>query len=164
MPKAQRSMRNAQRVRAHVCWALSIGLCALSLSRLAAQSSSSTSEGFSVSYLDRSVDACTDFYQFACGKWLVANPVPADRARYSRLNELADRNARIVRDILENAAFTASNQTPDEQKIGDAYAACMDQKTIEARRAEPLEQLLREIDAVSNREQLIRLAARFSHD
>ena len=157
-------MRNAQRVRAHGCWALSIGLCALSLSRLAAQSSSSTSEGFSISYLDRSVDACTDFYQFACGKWLVANPVPADRARYSRLNELADRNARIVRDILENAAFTASNQTRDEQKIGDAYAACMDQNTIEARRAEPLEPLLREIDAVSNREQLIRLAARFSHD
>src|SRR5262245_8175661 len=162
MPKAQRSMRNAQRVQAHVCWALSIGLCALSLSRLAAQSSSP--EGFSVSYLDRSVDAYTDFYQFACGKWLFANPVPADRARYSRLNELADRNARIVRDILENAAFTASNQTPDEQKIGDAYAACMDQKTIEALRAEPVEPLLREIDAVSNREQLIRLAARFSHD
>jgi len=129
---------------------------------LAAQSSSS--EGFSVSYLDRSVDACTDFYQFACGKWLIANPVPADRARYSRLNELADRNARIVRDILENAAFTTSSRTPDEQKIGDAYAACMDQKTIEARRATPLEPLLREIDAIKNRAQLIRLAARFSHD
>ena len=69
---------------------------------IAAQSG--TSEGFSVSHLDRSVDACTDFYQFACGNWLVTNPLPADRARYSRLNELADRNVRIVRDILENAA------------------------------------------------------------
>jgi endothelin-converting enzyme/putative endopeptidase len=121
-------------------------------------------EGFSVSHLDRTVDACTDFYQFACGSWLVTNRLPADRARYSRLNELADRNARIIRDILENAAFTTSSRTPDEQKIGDAYAACMDQKTIEARRATPLEPLLREIDAVRNREQLIRLAARFSHD
>jgi putative endopeptidase len=129
---------------------------------IAAQTASS--EGFSVSYLDRSVDACTDFYQFACGRWLVANPLPADRSRYSRLNELADRNVRIVRDILENAAFTTSRRTPDEQKIGDAYAACMDQKSIEARRAMPLEPLLREIDAVRSREQLIRLAARFSHD
>jgi putative endopeptidase len=129
---------------------------------IAAQSG--TSEGFSVSHLDRSVDACADFYQFACGQWLVANPLPAARARYSRLNELADRNVRIIRDILENAAFTTSRRTPDEQKIGDAYAACMDQKTIEARRAMPLEPLLREIDAVRNREQLIRLAARFSHD
>jgi endothelin-converting enzyme/putative endopeptidase len=125
---------------------------------------SSSSEGFSVSHLDRNVDACTDFYQFACGKWLASNPLPADRARYSRLNELADRNARMVRDILENAAFTTSSRTPDEQKIGDAYAACMDQKTIEARRAMPLEPLLREIDAIRNREQLIGLAGRFSHD
>jgi len=129
---------------------------------IAAQSASS--EGFSVVYLDRSVDACTDFYQFACGNWLGANPLPADRSRYSRLNELADRNARVVRDILENAAFTTSRRRPDEEKIGDAYAACMDQKTIEARRATPVEPLLREIDAVRNREQLIRLAARFSHD
>jgi putative endopeptidase len=145
-----------------VSWLLTAFVVTTATIPIVAQSFSS--EGFSVSYLDRSVDACTDFYQFACGKWLIANPVPADRARYSRLNELADRNARIVRDILENAAFTASNRTPDEEKIGDAYAACMDQKTIEARRAGPLEPLLREIDAVSNREQLIRLAARFSHD
>jgi len=129
---------------------------------IAAQSTSSA--GFSVGHLDRSVDACTDFYQFACGNWLVANPLPPDRARYSRLNELADRNAHIVRDILENAAFTTARRTPDEEKIGDAYAACMDQKTIEARRATPVEPLLRDIEAVRNREQLIRIAARFSHD
>jgi len=121
-------------------------------------------EGFSVDYLDRRADACTDFYQFACGNWLATNPLPADRSRYSRLNELADRNVRIVRTILEDAAFNKSRRSSDEQKIGDAYAACIDQETIEAKGARPIQPLLREIDAVKTREQLIRLAARFSHD
>src|ERR1700741_3969538 len=106
MLEAQCAMRTAQRV---VGRALSIGLCALGLSlpcaqRLAAQ------EGFSVEYLDRGADACTDFYQFACGNWLATHPLPADRPRYGRLNELADRNARIIRSILEQAAVTQSGR------------------------------------------------------
>jgi len=162
MPNAQCSVRNAQRVRVRVCCALSIALGVLVLSPLNAQTESSG--GFSTAHLDRSVDACTDFYQFACGNWLATHPLPPDRARYSRLNELADRNARIVRDILEDAAFNNTRRTSDEQNIGDAYAACMDQKTIEARRAAPVEPWLREIDAIHTRQGLIQLAARFSHD
>ncbi len=154
-------MRNAQR---RTRWALGIGLCALGLSLLGAQRLAAQSEGFSTDYLDRSVDACTDFYQFACGNWLATHPLPADRSRYSRLNELADRNVRIVRSTLEDAAFKQSARTSDEQKIGDAYAACIDEKTIEAKGARPIQPLLRDIDGIRNRRQLIGLAARFTHD
>src|SRR5258706_15542502 len=59
--------------------------------------------GFDPAALDRSVQPCNDFYQFACGGWLKRNPVPADRARYGRFDELTERNQPTLKDILENA-------------------------------------------------------------
>ena len=142
--------------------AVTAALCAFALSMCAARLAAQ--DGFSLEYLDRTADACSDFYQFACGTWLLSHPVPSDRARFGRLNELADRNVRIVRSILEDAAFTKKSRSSDEQKIGDAYAACIDQETIEAKGARPVQPLLRQVSDVGTRERLVRLAGRFSHD
>ena len=141
----------------------SIALLVASLCAGAA-AAQSASDGFSVDHLDRSVDACTDFYQFACGHWLTANPLPPDRARYNRLSELADRNARIVRGILEDAAAKTAGRTSNEQKIGDAYAACMDQDAIERTGAAPALPLLGRIAAVGSLKELLAIAALFTHD
>ena len=50
---------------------------------------------------NRTVDPCTDFYQFACGGWIAKNPIPADRPRWGRFDELQERNFEILRRILE---------------------------------------------------------------
>src|SRR3954452_3251757 len=47
---------------------------------------------FDTSAIDKSVDPCTDFYQYSCGNWIKSNPVPSDQVRWGRFNELAERN------------------------------------------------------------------------
>ena len=89
--------------------------------------------GFDPTAIDRGTPACTDFYQFACGNWTARNPVPPDRARWGRFDELAERNQTALRGILEKVQANDPRREAIDQKIGDQYAACMDEAAIEAK-------------------------------
>ena len=91
---------------------------------------SKAAAGSMASALDRTVDPCVDFYQFACGNWTKNNPIPSDQSIWSRFGELAERNREKLRDILEGSA-KEPNRTANEQKVGDYYASCMDEAAIE---------------------------------
>ena len=100
---------------------------------MTAQESKTTSDSV-VTSMDKSVDPCVDFYQFACGGWIKNNPIPPDQSIWSRFGELAERNREELRGILENAA-KAPNRDANEQKIGDYYSTCMDEAAIEKKGA-----------------------------
>src|SRR6188768_4270015 len=80
-----------------------------------------------VADLDTTVKACTDFYQFANGGWLAANPVPAAFASWGSFSELTERNNLVLKEVLESAARAAPTTTnPNTKKLGMFYASCMD--------------------------------------
>jgi putative endopeptidase len=119
-------------------------------------------DGFDINAMDKSIDPCVDFYHYACGTWLKENPVPPDKAAYGRFTELADRNREILRDVLEKASAPNPGRSANEQKIGDYYASCMDESSIENKGTAALQPELARIDALKGKDTLPTLLTHFS--
>ncbi len=110
-------------------------------------------------FIDRSVDPCLDFYKFACGKWNALNPIPADQPRWDVYAKLAQENQRFLWGILQEYAWPAASRTPNQQKIGDFFAACMDEAAVEKAGAAPLKPMLDAIAALKSTADLPALLA-----
>ncbi len=104
---------------------------------------------FDVSALDLKTDPCQDFYKFACGNYAAKNPIPGDQTSVDQFYTLYNVNAERLQGILTRYAAAGSAHTPNEQKIGDDYAACTDTALIDGKGLGPVQQLLGEIDHVS---------------
>ena len=124
-----------------------------------AQNSATKAAGFDISALDKSADPCVDFYQYACGGWMKANSIPADQSIWGRFDELDERNQFILRDILQEASTKSAPAGSNDQKIGDYYGSCMDEKAIEEKGASPLKPYLDSIAAIKSKKDLPKFVA-----
>ena len=113
--------------------------------------------GVATEDMDRSVKPGDDFFVYAEGTWLKNHPIPADKTGTGYNYELPDEIEQQVKTMVERLA--ANPNSPVAQKIGDAYAAWMDESGIEARGLEPLKPYLAKIDSVETKKQLVELMA-----
>lgn len=106
-------------------------------------------QGVQADDLNRGVEACTDFYEFANGTWRSQNPIPASLPRWSRRIAANAANWHRQQSVLEEVSRkTAWPRGSVEQVIGDHYASCMNETAVDAAGLTPLAPLMAEIDAI----------------
>src|SRR5215813_10681219 len=122
-------------------------------------------KAFDTSRMDKSADACDDFFQYANGTWVKNTPIPPSQSRWGSFNILAENNRDVSHDILEKAARDTAPGGPaklvgtdylNQKLIGDFYASCMDEDAIEKAGAHPLDAEFAQINKISSVDDLKR--------
>ncbi|XP_008318964.1 endothelin-converting enzyme 1 [Cynoglossus semilaevis] len=93
--------------------------------------------------LDRSIDPCHDFYNFACGGWLKKNPIPDGKSRWDAFSNIWEHNTIEMKHLLENTTMKGLSNA--EEKAQRYYEACMNEAMIEKLGAKPLQELISQI-------------------
>jgi putative endopeptidase len=122
-----------------------------------AQSSNSSTpqaDHLDLTQVDRSLDPCTDFYQFACKKWIAKNPIPSDQVSWWLGTKLMLWDQAVVHNILDKTSADDPQRNPIQQKIGDFYASCMNESEINKKGLDPIKPELDRIDAIKDKKQL----------
>jgi putative endopeptidase len=99
--------------------------------------------------MDPSADACSDFFEFACGNFVKTAQIPADRSSWGAIELVTKDNEDYLHKVLDDAAVTPSKD-PVIAKLGQYYAACMDESAIESAGIAPIQPMLDEIAKVKD--------------
>jgi endothelin-converting enzyme/putative endopeptidase len=134
-------------------------VCFLSLASAQQPNTATHQPALDVTSMDRSIDPCVDFFAYSCGGWIKKNPIPPDQSSWDTYSKMQDENLARLKEILEAASAPDPKRDIVKQKIGDYYAACMDEKAIDAKGAAPLQPGMDRIAKINSKADLAGVAA-----
>src|SRR4029450_10772777 len=111
--------------------------------------------------MDKSVKPGDAFFHYATGAWIKRTEIPPEYSRWGAFNELIERNNDALDTIAEKASQTPVDPklAPETQKVGDYYASGMDEQAVEAARTTPLAEEFQKIDAMKDRQDVLKETA-----
>ena len=110
--------------------------------------------GINLADLDTSVRPADDFYEYACGGWMKANPLPAAYSRYGSFDRLAEDNNKRINGILKELQENTYPEGTVEQKLSDLYKLAMDSARREKDGLAPVMPIIKRMEAAKTKEQL----------
>ena len=126
----------------------------MALAMMTASASAQLKSGINLNDLDKSVRPADDFYEYACGGWMKANPLPAAYSRYGSFDRLAEDNNKRINGILKELQENTYPAGTVEQKLSDLYKLAMDSARREKEELAPVMPLIKRLEAAKKKEQL----------
>ena len=110
--------------------------------------------GINMNDLNKNVRPADDFYEYACGGWMKANPLPAAYSRYGSFDRLAEDNNKRINGILKELQENTYPAGTVEQKLSDLYKLAMDSARREQDGLTPVMPLIQKMEAAKTKDQL----------
>ena len=132
-------------------------LIVMALTTMTVAASAQLRSGINLNDLDTSVRPADDFYEYACGGWMKANPLPAAYSRYGSFDRLAEDNNKRINGILKELLENTYPQGSVEQQLSDLYKLAMDSVRREKDGVAPIMDDLKALENAKNKEQLFKV-------
>lgn len=136
-----------------------VAFCSFTLTGMA---QSDLGTGLNGADLDKSVRPADDFYQFACGGWMQAHPLPAAYSRYGSFDKLGEDNVKRINGILNELKTKEYAEGTTERKLSDLYKLATDENRRNADGVAPLMPMLNRIQAAKDVKSLVALQMEMS--
>lgn len=107
-------------------------------------------DSFDTRWIDKTKNPCVDFYEYACTNWKKQHPIAADQKDWTFAREISVQNEQYLWGLLLKASDPKSMRTPEEQKLGDAFATCMNEDLLESKGLSDIQEELNRIEKIKN--------------